>query len=115
MLNMILIKGVEERYLPSTCTSIRTVPTYHVPLYRELAFLSLTSRAMHLLVAEFLQHNCSLLRPRLRAFYERHSELLLPKEEVLRQRMECNSRHELLLYSARRQFAGNVRRCSLTK
>ncbi len=67
------------------------------------------------MVDEFLQHNCSLLRPRLRRFYEEHSAILVPKEEVLRQRMECNSRHELLLYSARRQFDGKIRRASLAK
>ncbi len=38
--------------------------------------------------------------------------MLLPKEIVFKDRMDANSRHELLLYSAMRQFIGTVERVS---
>ncbi len=81
---------------------------------RELALLSLTCRTMRLIVRQFVAHYCAAhdLRVRLRRFHETNSTLLLPKEVVLRERVERNSHHELLLYSARRQFAGKVTRVS---
>lgn len=51
-------------------------------------------------------------RHKLKAFYDFNSSVLLPKEIVLKDRMDANSRHELLLYSAHRQFAGAVARVS---
>ena len=81
---------------------------------RELALLSLTCRTMHLIVSQFLEHYCASygLGRKLKAFYEVNADLLLPKEWVLKDRLECNSRHQLLLYSAMRQFVGNVKRVS---
>ena len=82
---------------------------------RELALLSLTCRAMNVVVSQFLTHctNSFGLRHNLRVFYETNSDLLLPKEVVLKERLEVNSRHELLLYSSMRQFVGEVQRYKL--
>ena len=55
------------------------------------------------------------MRHRLKEFYERNSELLLPKEIVLRDRMEGNSRPDLLLYSSMKQFVGKVYRVSVAE
>jgi hypothetical protein len=67
---------------------------------RELALLSLTCRAMNVVVGQFLRRVCSAydLRAKLRAFYDANADILLPKEVVLRDRLDANSRHELLLY-----------------
>lgn len=79
---------------------------------RDLALLSLTCRAMNVVVSQFLTHytNSFNLRHKLRTFYEANSELLLPKEVVLKDRLEVNSKHELLLYSSMKQFIGEVHR-----
>ena len=79
---------------------------------RELALLSLTCRAMNVVVGQFLAHctNSYNLRHRLRLFYETNCEMLLPKEVVLKDRFEVNSKHELLLYSSMKQFIGEVHR-----
>ena len=37
-------------------------------------------------------------REKLRRFYEENGSVLLPKEIVLKDRLDANSRHELLLY-----------------
>ena len=37
-------------------------------------------------------------REKLRRFYEENGPVLLPKEVVLKDRLDANSRHELLLY-----------------
>ena len=81
---------------------------------RELAILRLTCRTMDLVVSRYLEHCCAAVdaRANLRRFYDRHAELLLPKEVVLRERLEINSNHDLLLYSSMRQFMGEVRRVS---
>lgn len=82
---------------------------------RELALLCLTCRTMNLVVSEFLNHYCASynLRMRLKQFYQRNQDLLLPKEIVLKDRLDANSKHQLLLYSALNQFVGEVRRVSL--
>jgi len=84
---------------------------------RELAFLSLTSRAMRALVCEYLRHHCESrkLPERLKRFYEDHVALLLPKERVLKQRLEANPSNRLLLFSARKQFYEDVQRVSCAK
>ena len=38
------------------------------------------------------------VREKLRRFYEENGSVLLPKEIVLKDRLDANSRHELLLY-----------------
>ena len=81
---------------------------------QELAILRLTCRTMNLVVSRYLEHCCEGVgaRSNLRRFYERNADLLLPKEVVLRERLEINSNHELLLYSSMKQFQGEVRRVS---
>lgn len=81
---------------------------------RELALLALTCRAMNYIVGQYLKHYTASfgLKEKLRRFYEENGPVLLPKEVVLKDRLDANSRHELLLYSAMRQFVGTVRRAS---
>eukprot|EP00095_Tigriopus_kingsejongensis_P011602 maker-scaffold325_size206031-snap-gene-1.13 protein:Tk11602 transcript:maker-scaffold325_size206031-snap-gene-1.13-mRNA-1 annotation:"gtp cyclohydrolase i nitrile oxidoreductase domain-containing protein" len=82
---------------------------------RELALLCLTCRTMNLVITEFLDHYCASynLRTKVHDFYQRNQDLLLPKEIVLKDRLDANSKPALLLYSALTQFVGESRRVSL--
>ncbi len=75
---------------------------------RDLALLSLTSKTLNFVVRSYLDHFCNAhsMPTRVAAFHETNENLLLPKEVVFRDRLEANRRPQLLLYSARRQYAG---------
>ena len=51
-------------------------------------------------------HPLSPFREKLRRFYEENGSVLLPKEVVLKDRLDANSRHELLLYRSVCQILG---------
>jgi hypothetical protein len=84
---------------------------------RDLALLCLTSKSLHRLVMLFIEHQLSShgLREKMTAFFGANEQLLLPKEIVLRDRIDSNTQPQLLLYSAMRQFLGPVRRVSLAE
>ena len=75
---------------------------------RDLALMSLTSKTMNFIVRSYVDHFCNAhnLHTCIMAFHETNENVLLPKEIVFRDRLESNRRPQLLLYSARNQYAG---------
>ncbi len=84
---------------------------------RDLALLCLASKSLNRLVIQFIEHRISSqdLTEKMSQFFAANELLLLPKEIILRDRVANNSRPQLLLYSAMRQFLGPVRRVSLAE
>ena len=81
---------------------------------RDLALLCLTSKAVNLRVKEFIEHYCASfgLPVKFKKFYQENEPLLLPKEEVLRERINSSPRPQLLMYSTMQHFIGTTRRIS---
>ena len=82
---------------------------------RDLALLCLTSKAVNNLVREFIDHHSSSygLPVKFLSFYKLNANLLLPKEEVLKERIEANQKPQLLLYSTMKYFIGKTVRLSM--
>ena len=82
---------------------------------RDLALLCLTSKTLHRVVMQFIEHQLSSqgLADKMTNFFAANEKLLLPKEVILRDRISSNGRPQLLLYSAMRQFLGSIRRVCL--
>ena len=82
---------------------------------RDLALLCLTSKAVNNLVREFIDHHSSShgLPVKFLSFYKLNQNLLLPKEEVLKERIEANQKPQLLLYSTMKYFIGKTSRISM--
>ena len=82
---------------------------------RDLALLCLTSKAVNNLVREFIDHHSSShgLPVKFLSFYKLNENLLLPKEEVLKDRIEANQKPQLLLYSTMKYFIGKTSRISI--
>ena len=82
---------------------------------RDLALLCLTSKAVNQRVREFIEHYSTSfgLPTKFGQFYKDNEELLLPKEEVLRDRINTNSRPQLLMYSSMQHFVGVTRRIAV--
>ena len=82
---------------------------------RDLALLCLTSKAVNLRVREFIDHYSSSygLPVKFKLFYGTNVQLLLPKEEVLKERVEANAKPQLLLYSTMKYFVGRTTRVSI--
>ena len=82
---------------------------------RDLALLCLTSKAVNQVVREFIDHHSSShgLPVKFLSFYSLNEKLLLPKEEVLKERIEANPKPQLLLYSTMNYFVGKTIRVSM--
>ena len=82
---------------------------------RDLALLCLTSKAVNNLVREFIDHHSLShgLPVKFTSFYKLNENLLLPKEEVLKERIEANQKPQLLLYSTMKYFIGQTSRISM--
>ena len=75
---------------------------------RELVMLSLTSKSLNLVIKTYIDHQCErmALRSQFDEFCERNRECLLPKEVVLKDRLNQNRRPNLLLFSTGNHFIG---------
>ena len=75
---------------------------------RELVMLSLTSKALNLVVRTYIDHQVErmALRSQFEEFCERNRDCLLPKEVVLKDRLNQNTRPNLLLFSTGNHFIG---------
>ena len=82
---------------------------------RDLALLCLTSKVVNKIVREFIDHHSSSygLPTKFLSFYALNENLLLPKEEVLKERIEANPKPQLLLYSTMKYFVGRTSRVSM--
>ena len=78
---------------------------------RELVMLSLTSKALNLVVRTYIDHQVErmALRSQFEEFCERNRDCLLPKEVVLKDRLNQNTRPNLLLFSTGNHFIGEKR------
>lgn len=81
---------------------------------RELVMLSLTSKALNLVVRTYIDHQCErmTIRRQFDEFCERNRDCLLPKEVVLKDRLNQNLRPNLLLFSTGNHYMGHVMRVS---
>ena len=77
---------------------------------RELVMLSLTSKALNLVVRTYIDHQCEkmAIRTQFDEFCERNRDCLLPKEVVLKDRLNQNSRPNLLLFSTGNHYMGKI-------
>ena len=75
---------------------------------RELVMLSLTSKALNLVVRTYIDHQVERMALRLQfeEFCERNRDCLLPKEVVLKDRLNQSTRPNLLLFSTGNHFIG---------
>ena len=70
--------------------------------------LSLTSKALNLVVRTYIDHQCErmTIRRQFDEFCERNRDCLLPKEVVLKDRLNQNLRPNLLLFSTGNHYMG---------
>ena len=75
---------------------------------RDLAMLSLTSKALNFVVRTYVQHHCERtnLRVQFDDFCERNKDCLLPKEIALQERIKLNAKPNLLLFSTGNHYLG---------
>ena len=75
---------------------------------RDLVMLSLTSKALNLVVRTYIDHQCERLnlREQLEQFCDRNKNCLLPKEMVLQERLNVNEKSNILLFSTGDHYRG---------
>ena len=99
---MILFLGVKEQSMDILEKILKFLTA------RELVMLSLTSKALNLVVRTYIDHQVErmALRSQFEEFCERNRDCLLPKEVVLKDRLNQNTRPNLLLFSTGNHFIG---------